>query len=278
MRLARARCLSAPVVMTLVITAAGGALSRASSEEPVSRMSLDRTLQDTSIRESSGLARSTFKRPLIWTHNDSGDGPRVFAVRKNGSTAGVVRLDGAGARDWEDIATGPGHTLWVGDIGDNGRTRPSISVYRFTEPSAASSRTVKATRFDFKFPDGKHDAEGLMVRPGTGRVFIVSKSRSGGHIYRAPERLSTTSVNRLEKLVSVPKSITAAAWAPKGRRFVVGNQNWAYLYDGLRDRRPTEIRKPSTRQGESMDFARSGRALLVGSEGAKSPVYKLKLS
>lgn len=277
MRLTRARRCSVPLVLTLAVTAAGGYLPLASAEEAVARISLDRTLEDRAIRESSGLARSTFDRPLVWTHNDSGDEARVFAVGKNGSTRGVVRLKGAGARDWEDISAGPGHTVWVGDIGDNGRQRSSISVYRFNEPSVASSRTVKTTRFDLRYPDGKHDAEGLMVRPGNGRLFVISKSRSGGHIYRAPKRLSTTSVNRLEKLASVPKSITAAAWAPKGRRFVVSNHNWAYLYDGLRDRRPTEVRKPTTRQGESLDFARGGRALFVGSEGVRSPVYKLRL-
>jgi hypothetical protein len=277
MRLTRAHRFLVPLALTLGVAAAGNAPSLASADEVVARISLDRTLEDRAIRESSGLARSTFDRPLVWTHNDSGDGARVFAVGKNGSTRGIVRLEGAGARDWEDISTGPGHTVWVGDIGDNGRRRSSISVYRFNEPSVPSSRTVKATRFDLRYPDGKHDAEGLMVRPGNGRVFVVSKSRSGGHLYRAPKRLSATSANRLEKLTSVPKSITAAAWAPRGRRFVVSNHNWAYLYDGLRDSRPTEVRKPATRQGESMDFARGGRALLVGSEGVKSPVYKLRL-
>lgn len=276
MKLTRAHLAAAPLALVI----AGSllpALTTEVSAAPRARISMDRTLNDKAIRESSGLARSTYKRQLIWTHNDSGGSARVYAIRGNGTTRGVIKLRGASSRDWEDISSGPRHKLWVGDIGDNARRRDTISVYRFKEPKVASSRSVKSTRFDFKYPDGKHDAEGLMVRPGTGRVFVISKSRSGGHIYRAPKRLSTKSVNRLTKLGPVPVSITAASFAPGGHRFVVSNHNWAYIYNGIGDRKPRAIRKPDTRQGESMDVTRGGGALFIGSEGLRSPVYRLRL-
>jgi hypothetical protein len=277
MRFTRAHLFAAPLALTVAGSLLGGIPTQAAAESRA-RVTVDRTIRDTTIRESSGLTRSTYNRPLLWTHNDSGDSARVYAIRQNGTTRGVIRLRGASSRDWEDISSGPRHKIWVGDIGDNARRRSTISVYRFREPKVASSRAVKSTRFDFRYPDGRHDAEGLMVRPGTGRVFVVTKSRSGGHIYRAPKRLSTRSVNRLQKLGRVPVSITAASFAPGGRRFVVSNHNWAYIYDGLGDRRPRAVRKPDTRQGESMTVTRGGGALLIGSEGVRSPVYRLRLN
>src|SRR5215510_12948394 len=96
-------------------------------------------LQDTAINESSGIVASCSNPGLYWTHNDSGDGPFIYAIDNQGKSRGVWRVAGAAARDWEDIAAGPGPIrnrtyLYVGDIGDNDKKRASIDIYRFPEP------------------------------------------------------------------------------------------------------------------------------------------------
>lgn len=235
--------------------------------------SVDRYLRDPQINESSGLARSTYARDVVWTHNDSGDGPRVFAVGRDGRTVATLRLGSASARDWEDITTGPNHSLWVGDIGDNRRSRSSITVYRFAEPKTLSGGTVGSRRYNFRYEDGRHNAEGLMVRPTTGRLFVVTKSPDGGAIYRAPKTLSGTSTNVLRRVRSVPLKITAASFAPDGKRFVLTNYSTAFFYNGM-TAAPRVIDPPSTRQGESVEFHRSGGQVLLGSEGTQSPVHR----
>ena len=78
--------------------------------------------QDSRITESSGLVAGS-RSDLLFTHNDSGDVARFFAVDRTGRTRATYRLRGVQARDWEDIARGPGGTLWLGDIGDNSASR-----------------------------------------------------------------------------------------------------------------------------------------------------------
>jgi hypothetical protein len=148
-------------------------------------------------------------------------------------------------------------------------------VYRVGEPREVSSGSVPSTRFDFRYPDGAHDAEGLLVRPRTGRVYIVTKSRSGGAIYRAPKKLSARSVNRLQKVRSVPVSITAAAFRPGGG-FVLCNHNFVYVYRSMKAT-PRSYRKPEVGQGESIESLRTGRSVLLGAEGRNSPVYLMRL-
>lgn len=259
-------------------TACAGLLTTGAHAEEAAqaqRVSLDRRIHDDDVRESSGLARSTFKRPVLWTHNDSGDKPRIFAIKRNGSTRGVLSLRGASFRDWEDIARGPDRSLWVGDIGDNGRRRDDVTVYRVKEPRKVRSRSVPTTAYDFRYPDGAHDAEGLFVKPRTGRLFIVSKSRDGGALYRAPKHLSTRSVNKLTKVRSVPVSITAAAYRPGGG-FVLCNHNFVYVYKSMKSA-PKTYRKPEVGQGESLDVARNSKSVLLGAEGKNSPVYRMYL-
>ncbi len=237
---------------------------------------LDRRIVTSLITESSGLARSTYDRPTVWTHNDSGGTARIYAIGQDGATQAVVTLAGVRARDWEDISNGPDHALWVGDIGDNRKTRSTIQVYKLTEPATLATQTVAATKYELAYPDGRHNAEGLMVHPVTGRVYVVSKSPFGGAIYAAPPVLSTTSVNRLTRVASTPLKITAAAFSPDGSRFALCNYATAYVYrtfGGV----ATVMKKPSLNQGESLEFTADGTTLLMGSEGLASPVLRTVL-
>src|SRR5215203_1068814 len=65
------------------------------------------TIQNSLITEASGIAASRMNSNVLWTHNDSGDSARVFAMTPAGTNLGTYSLTGAGATDWEDIAVGP---------------------------------------------------------------------------------------------------------------------------------------------------------------------------
>src|ERR1044071_2795033 len=96
-------------------------------------------LKDAAVRESSGLVASRTTPGIYWTHNDSGDGPFLYAFDERGQSRGVWKVTGAKAKDWEGIAAGPGPDpsrkyLYIGDIGDNGERRAEILIYRVAEP------------------------------------------------------------------------------------------------------------------------------------------------
>ncbi len=77
------------------------------------------TISDSRITESSGLAASHLHPGIYWTHNDSDDGPYLYAVDSStGKTVATVTFSGVGKpRDVEAISIGPHND--VGDIGDN---------------------------------------------------------------------------------------------------------------------------------------------------------------
>jgi hypothetical protein len=134
--------------------------------------------------ELSGLVASPGQPGVLWTHNDSGDRPRVLAVRHDGSLIADLDVPGAEAVDWEDLALGPGpagRALYLGDIGDNREVRETIDVYRVPEPqaTAGASATAPATRLRLRYPDGAHDAETLLVAPRGDELVIITKQFSG---------------------------------------------------------------------------------------------------
>ncbi|MFF0307152.1 hypothetical protein ACFYSC_06975 [Streptosporangium sp. NPDC004379] len=239
------------------------------------------TFKDRRITESSGLAVSPTHPDVYYTHNDSSAGPVFYAVGPAGRTRATFTLRGASARDWEGMAaskdpgTGRG-VLWFADIGDNfDGAWPDVSVYRVDEPAAMRDATLPAVRYRFRYEDGKHNAEGVMVHPRTGRLYVVTKQFAGG-VYAAPKRLRTDRINVLRRVGSAPIMATDAAYAPDGSSFVIRTYFSATVY-----RAPGEeisrVSMPPLEQAESIAYTPDGRALLTGSEGVGSPVYRVPL-
>lgn len=148
------------------------------------------------LNEASGLAASRKNAGVLWAHNDSGDTSRLFAMDTTGKRLGVYNLDGVQAVDCEDIAIGPGPIagrdyLYLGDIGDNIARREKIMVYRVAEPTVSTRQDpVKTTLTDvetlwLRYEDGPRDAETLMIDPGNGDLYIVSKRDPQPRVYRA---------------------------------------------------------------------------------------------
>jgi hypothetical protein len=237
-------------------------------------------LEDPRILESSGLALSGRHETVLWTHNDSDDGPRLYAVGSDGRTQATLNLGGAAARDWEGMAAGRDDrgrpALFVGDIGDNNGVWPEIAVYRVTEPATLGDATVPAVRYRLRYADGPHDAEALLVDPRSNRLYVASKDAAGGSLYRAPARLRSDQVNVLRRVARVPPVVTDGAFLPDGRGFVLRDYQGAHLYRAP-GRRAGAFELPLQFQGESITATADGKSVLAGSEGPASEVWRVPL-
>jgi hypothetical protein len=258
-------------------------------------------LQSPDINESSGIVASRTVPGLYWTHNDSGDGPFVYAFDRTGADRGKWRVKGASAIDWEDIAAGPGPIrgqsyLFLGDIGDNERNRKEVVVYRVPEPKAGAPglrETPPAKAIHLRYPDGPHDAEALLVHPVTGTMYIVTKARGKDRetlVFRtkAPdypallERVASLHMPEESDFTLVIGRITGGDIAPDGRRLVLCDYFRAYEavlpqsagFEEIWKQpfQPVEIGK--RRQGEGICYRLDGRALLATSEGRPSPLIE----
>ena len=58
-------------------------------------------LDNWDIKEASGLAASRKIQGVLYTHNDSGDRNRIFAINEWGQHLATYIIDNAQARDWE---------------------------------------------------------------------------------------------------------------------------------------------------------------------------------
>ncbi len=243
------------------------------------------TISDPRISESSGLAVSAEHPGIVYTHNDSGHLPQVFAVGQDGRTKAVLTIAGATNRDWEAISIGRDErgrsAIYIGDIGDNlNGAWPYVTVYRVTEPARLRSQTLHATAFRFKYEDGPRNAESLLINPRTNRLYIASKTKlftgGAGNLYEAPAHLRSSGFNVLRKVGSAPATATDGAFAPDASTFVIRGYFGAVLYTAP-GKKLTDLDLPTQDQGESIAYALDGRSVLVGSEGTDEPVYRVEL-
>ncbi|MFJ9816754.1 WD40 repeat domain-containing protein [Streptomyces sp. NPDC101151] len=235
------------------------------------------TIKDPRIAESSGLAASRLHPGIYWTHNDSDDGPYLYAVdSRTGKTVATVTLRGVGSpRDVEAISIGPDNQIYVGDIGDNlDGTWPYVWIYRLPEPKVLKNQTVTATQYVVKYSDGARNAESLIVHPRTGRVYIIDKKEDGGHLFEGPASLSTSGANIFRPVATVDLWATDAAFSPNGRQLVVRGYFGGIYYDwnGGKIKREGRLDVPLQGQGESVSYSADGTKLMYGSEGAGSSV------
>jgi hypothetical protein len=227
------------------------------------------TIKDERVVESSGLARDTVAG-LYWTVNDSGASGAAYGVQPNGKVRGSLNYL-AQPEDVEAVAFHDDR-LYLGDIGDNDEKRDFVRVYFFNHPRA-NGLTVDYRAYDFRYPNGSHDAETLLVN-GKGRLFIVTKADKGG-IYAAPKKPSRDGVNDLKRVGSAPAVITDGTFLPGDKQIALLSYDSVRVIDADTYKSVATAKIPRQPQAESITVSLDGQSLLVGSEGKKSKVYAM---
>jgi len=245
------------------------------------------------IRESSGLVKSRRHPDVFWTHNDSGDAPRLFAIAASGELIAEFAVEAARHRDWEDIAADEAGNLYVGDIGNNFNARRDLVVYRIPEPDPyGEERSVRADlALPFRYADQKgfpqwrqwnFDAEALFWMDGALHILTKHRSDRRTQLYRLPvtpaqdeavlEPIASFDLGEAHRLYfSSAGNVTGADFHSKGRLLAVLTYRAVYLFvrdtDGdspFRELRRIDLDARRTRMAESIAW--DGDDLIFGNE------------
>ncbi|MCP4377562.1 MAG: hypothetical protein GY794_15465 [bacterium] len=287
----------------IMLTAPPGALSKSETKPaPAKRKRITylkarelAKLENKGINESSGLAAGRRNKGVLWTHNDSGDSPRIFAINHDGADLATVTLSDARAQDWEDICsfTLKGKNfLLLGDFGDNMQRRKICTLYIVAEPKLNTTRrgakiTIEsAAIIPFVYKGGPRNCESVGVDTTTRTIYLVSKPRIGAcRVYTLPLPTRSPKKPLTAKPIAalgIPIS-TAMDISPDGLRAVVLTYRNAYEYvRGKKEtwkaafaREPRMIRIPARRQGESICYGPDGRSLYLTSEKLPTPLIHI---
>ena len=230
-------------VALLGLAWSSAAVSQSPIPEDTARVIHQSWLGNPRLTESSGLAASRRVPGLLWTLNDSGNPPELFAIDSSGRDRGVFRVEGAENRDWEALALarcGRTNCLYIAEVGDNNGRYNSLKLYRVPEPArpaAPGGTVVPSGTIELRYEDGPRDAEAILVTADQ-EVYLISKERSGGgRVYfldrTAWERHEVVTARFLQALPLPDGSqfqITDAALGPDGIEVAIRTYSYIFFF------------------------------------------------
>ena len=262
-------------------------------------------LRSPALKEASGIAASKCQPNVYWTHNDSGNGPVLYAIDGSGTQLGAWNVSGARNKDWEDIAAFKDSSgkcfVLIGDIGDNELERTELSVYRVAEPlvnasggapaDGSLSETAPAEVLNYEYPDARRNAETLLLHPVTGDIYVLTKSkREPVSVYKLKPDLFGQK-QRAAKVAeftvpAVPNGLlTGGDISPDGKRVVLCDYVYGYElslpaldanFDDIWKQHPLRFDLGDRKVGEAVAYTPDGNAVIAISEGSNTPVYLVK--
>lgn len=259
-------------------------------------------LESVELKEASGISASKCQNDVYWTHNDSGDGPYIYAIDSKGKNLGVWKVSGATNVDWEDVAStrdAAGNcSLFIGDIGNNQRERTDLKIYRVDEPQIGNDKknltqgnateTAEAQAIPFSYPDTSHNAEALIVLPDASKAYIVTKRKDGpSQIFKLDMAFGREDEQKAVKIgeISVPAvpngSITGGDISASGDRIVLCDYFAGYELqlppnakdlDDIWKQKPQRFDIGDHEIGEAVAYTTDGNVIAI-SENKHTPVY-----
>lgn len=265
-------------------------------------------IESAEIKESSGITVSKCQPDVIWTHNDSGDGPFIYAMNLTGKHLGTWQIQNAQNFDWEDMASTKDSFgkcfIYIGDIGNTkDNERGEHKIYRVAEPAVGSSdsastskkalQTAPAETLTFSYQDSRQDAETLLVHPQTGDMYILTKQREKpSGIYKLPPVFDNPAAAKAAKIwdITVPAVpnglITGGEISFDGTRVILCDYFAGYEivlpegtanFDDIWKQKPSAIELGDRKQGEAIGYSADGLSILATSEGRNQPIIEVKL-
>jgi len=236
--------------------------------------------KDPQLNEVSGLAKSISNSGLFWTHNDSGDKPRVFLINPAGEIKLTVTISNAKNIDWEDIALGElngTNMLFIGDIGDNRAERDQLFIYAFEEPVLDSLKSgevaLAAEKMEITYVNGARDAETLLFDHFSKELVIVSKRDPEVMVY--PFRFQDGSSESVSFVSSLQVTQLTAGDMSTNGDLLLKNYNEIYLIKNpskkalrglLTSPEILRVKYREEKQGEAICWDEKGEGFYVLSE------------
>jgi hypothetical protein len=247
-------------------------------------------VESSELTEISGAAVSRRHQGVIWLHNDSGDDPAVYAIDASGTDLGRVSLPDLSARDWEDMAIGPGPDpaadyLYLADIGDNSERREDVRIHRIPEPAPATGVVEGGETLVVTYPTGPLEAETLLVDPATGEMVIAGKALSGAtEFYGLPGDLDWTVPHEAVLLGELDLGTFALATGGDAgaSRIVIRTYDEVFSWERFPGwslaetivAPPCRIASVREEQGEAIALTPDESSFYTLSEGANPPIHR----
>ncbi|MGH3757948.1 hypothetical protein [Actinophytocola sp.] len=278
----RRAVLAVSLLFGLVIPAQAAAAQPADPpkpEAPVNKCAM----KDPRLAELSGVLADKDRWYMV---NDGGEKATVLVVRKDCTVERQI-VGQTDPFDVEDLGRAPDGTFLLADGGDNNLERDTAALIALTPAG-------KSTLYRLTYPDGKHDAEALLVG-ANGAPYFVTKDVGNAGVYSPVRQLQSPGPTPMKKVATIKleatdtpggpvpgpvgsRTITGGAVSSDGTVVAVRTYTDAYLYAApdkdivkALNSEPVRVPLPNEAQGEAIAFEPDG-SLVSASERSGEPI------
>lgn len=201
------------------------------------------------LQESSGLLIQS--PDTLWSHNDSGNGSKVYAFNTYGDKLAERKFDNISNKDWEEITKDDKGHIFLADFGNNLNDRQDLIILRFSSGFQSKTQPLVVDSIQFTYEDQyffpppasslNFDCEAMIVLNDT--IFLFTKDRTNPYksktlLYWLPAQPGTHiakykgSYNTLVPLF-LQGSITGAALSPDKTKLVLLGYLRMWLFENF---------------------------------------------
>lgn len=193
----------------------------------------------------------TSKSDDIWTLEDSGNEPKLFAFNAKGDLLHTVLVTDATNKDWEELTSDKAGNLYIGDFGNNNNVRKDLCIYKIDAAQLKNPEAKPSQKTTFYFPEQKefppkaaeqyYDLESFFIYNGL--FYVFTKNRSSEFdgttmLYAFPSTAGTHAA----KLIATFKScsdfrncaITGADISPNEKKIALLSASHAWIFTNFK--------------------------------------------
>lgn len=212
--------------------------------------------------ESSGLIRGTNKKSF-WTNNDSGGKPELYEFDLNGKHLSTKIIPDAKNTDWEDLSQDEKGNIYIGDMGNNGNARKSLTIYKYSQQKNETEEITFHYADQKEFPPPRDqmnfDCEAFFYHDN--QLFLFSKNRSPTNhfvrLYQMPTQKGNYSIAPVDS-IPIKTQVTSADISPDGKTFAILTYGKILLFGidngKINFKKPLHCFKFAKKQSEALIF------------------------
>lgn len=159
---------------------------------------------------------------IIWTIEDSGNGNDLLGLNSEGKIIRDIDIVNTDNNDWEDLTADAEGNIYIGDFGNNSKTRKTFRILKiYNEDLINSEATASIIEFTLPKSIKSKDFEAFFLYKNS--FFIFSKENKAFHVFKVPNKIGkhTAILRSTHNFKGKTNKITSADISENGKTVVL---------------------------------------------------------
>jgi hypothetical protein len=243
----------------------------------------------------------TPKSDWIWTLEDSGNDPKLYAFNAKGELLHTLSVTDATNRDWEELTSDKDGNLYIGDFGNNDNVRKDLCIYKIDAGQLKNSEVKSSQKITFFYPEQTefppktseqfYDLEAFFLYNNNFYLFTKNRSTSSDGttlMYSIPNQPGNHAAKLLGSFKTCPEfrncAVTSADISPDEKKVVLLSASSIWLFTNFKkerflDGKVQQIELGSHSHKEGICFIGNNKLYVTDERKKKSggKLYRLNL-